>query len=85
MCATMPKGVFCAALAARLAFAWLAKTADSGFWVLYDFCMTFKGLMERNARDGKSTKTQRFKTRDTVEVLIYLAKSHFSLAKKEWW
>ena len=37
-------------------------TAASGFLILYDFCMTFKGLMERNARDGKSTKTQRLKT-----------------------
>jgi hypothetical protein len=47
--------------------------------------MTFESLMERNARDGKSTKTQRFKTRDTVKPLFYLIKTHFSLVKKGWW
>jgi hypothetical protein len=31
--------------------------------------MTFEGLMERNARDTKSTKTQRFKNSDTGKTI----------------
>ena len=72
----------------RTRFDWQDETTpptDSSFRALYDFCMTFESLMERNARDGKSTKTQRFKTGDTVKPLIYLNKTHFSIAKKEWW
>jgi len=47
--------------------------------------MTFEGLMERNARDTKSTKTQRFKKEIREKPLICLNKTPVSLAKKEWW
>ena len=41
--------------------------------------------LDGNARDGKSTKTQRLKIVMLLKLLIYLSKIHFSTAKKEWW
>jgi hypothetical protein len=39
--------------------------------------------MERNARDGKSTKTQRFKNSDTVKTIENIAKNTiFSCEKR---
>jgi hypothetical protein len=42
-------------------------------------------VLDTNARDGKSTKAQRLKTAMQVKLLIYLAKTHIPLVKKEWW
>jgi hypothetical protein len=39
----------------------LLQGFESSFKALYDFCMTFKGLMDGNAKAGKSTEAHRFK------------------------
>ncbi len=80
----MPIAVRCVALAVLL-------RGPAGIWqrpsvfVLYDFCMTIAGLMERNVRDDKSTKTQRLKTTMQLKPLIFLDKIAIWLAIKGWW
>jgi hypothetical protein len=57
------------------------KTATSGFWALYDFCMTFRVLMDGNERDGKSRKVHTLKTAMWRKPLIYLAETAVFLVK----
>lgn len=69
MCAMMPFAVRCAALDVRFACAWVARGAVSDFRALYDFCMTFNGLMDRNAKDGKSREAHRLKNSDAGKTI----------------
>jgi hypothetical protein len=41
----------------------------SALKILYDFCMTFDGFKDRNAKDGKGTKAHGFKNNGSDKTI----------------
>jgi len=51
------------------------QTACLLVWACYTFAILMRIVLDRNARDGKSTKTHRFKNSDTVKAIENIAKN----------
>lgn len=64
------------------ALRYAGRAFDSSLWLLYSFLASVWTGTQETAKARKHTEA---KTPKQTKPLNYLAKTHFSLVKKEWW